>query len=190
LTEGTVASVHMWFRTILLQFTWRLRRRVGIHDVGRLPMRVTLTDIDVLRHVNNGIYLSLMDLGRWDLMLRAGVWQRMLREGVYPVVASSTMTYRKSLQLGQRYVLESKVVGYDDRSIYLEQRFTVRGEIFARGIVRGRFLKRTGGVVSTDELVRLLGIDAEVFPPDPSLARWAADVALPSTRQPAPSTWD
>lgn len=179
----------MWFRTVLLQLTWRFRSRLHIHDVGRLPLRVTVTDIDVLRHVNNGVYLSLMDLGRWDLMLRAGVWQRLLRAGIYPVVASSTMTYRKSLQLGQRFVLESRVVGYDERAIYLEQRFTVRGEVYARGIVRGRFLRRGGGVVSMEELLATVGDGVSPFPPEPWLDRWADDVALPSTRQPAPSTW-
>jgi YbgC/YbaW family acyl-CoA thioester hydrolase len=179
----------MWFRTLLLQLTWRFRSRLHIHDVGRLPLRVTATDIDVLRHVNNGVYLSLMDLGRWDLMLRAGVWQRLLKAGVYPVVASSTMTYRRSLQLGQRFVLESRVAGYDAKAIYLEQRFTVDGEIYATGYIRGRFLRRTGGVVSIADLLTLVGEDVEPFAPPAWMDRWADDVALPSTRQPAPSVW-
>jgi YbgC/YbaW family acyl-CoA thioester hydrolase len=179
----------MWFRTLLLQVTWRLRSRLDLGDVARLRLRVLPTDIDVLRHVNNGLYLSLMDLGRWDLLLRSGVWQRMLADGVYPVVASSTMTYRKSLQLWQRYVLETRLVGYDERSVYVEQRFTVRGEVYARGIVRGSFLRRRGGLVRTAELGELLGVDPAALPVDPALAAWAAQVALPSSRAEAPSVW-
>jgi YbgC/YbaW family acyl-CoA thioester hydrolase len=179
----------MWFRTLLVQLTWRLRGRVGVHDVARTPMRVLPTDIDLLRHVNNGLYLSLMDIGRWDLLLRAGIWQRMRAAGVYPVVASSTMTYRKSLRLGQRYVLESRIVGYDDRSVFVEQRFVVRGEVVARGIVRGRFLRRGGGVLRIAEIADLLGVDTAGLPVAPGLAEWAARVALPSTRAEAPSVW-
>ncbi|WP_375387445.1 acyl-CoA thioesterase [uncultured Amnibacterium sp.] len=179
----------MWFRTLLLQLTWRFRPRLGIHDVARLRMRVLPTDIDVLRHINNGIYLSLMDMGRWDLLLRAGVWQRMSAAGVVPVVASSTMTYRRSLQLGQRYVLETRIIGYDERSVYVEQRFTVRGEVYARGILRGAFLRRRGGVVRTAELGELLGVDTAALPVAPWIADWATAVALPSTRAEAPSNW-
>jgi YbgC/YbaW family acyl-CoA thioester hydrolase len=179
----------MWLRTLLVRLTWRLRGRVDVHDVARTPMRVLPTDIDLLRHVNNGLYLSLMDIGRWDLLLRAGIWQRMRVAGVYPVVASSTMTYRKSLQLGQRYVLESRIVGYDDRSVYLEQRFTVRGEVYARGIVRGRFLRQGGGVLRITDIADLLGVDTLRLPVAPEHAEWAERVALPSTRAEAPSVW-
>lgn len=178
----------MLLRTLLVM---RSRRRspLGIHDVARMRMRVRLIDTDILRHVNNGVYLSLMDLGRLDLMVRVGAWPKLVAAGVYPVIGSSTMTHRKSLRLLQRYDLETRVIGYDDRSVFLEQRFTVRGEIYARGIVRGRFLRRTGGTVPTDELLKLIDPSIEPFDPPAGVTRWAADVALPSTRADAPSEW-
>ncbi|RIX28539.1 acyl-CoA thioesterase [Amnibacterium setariae] len=181
--------MHMWFRTLLVRRTWRRRSRLAVGDVGRLGMRALPTDIDVFGHVNNGKYLSLMDIGRWDLLLRTGLWRRMVEQGLYPVVSSSTMTYRKSLRLGQRFVLESRITGYDERSVFMEQRFTVDGEVFARGVVRGVFLRRSGGVVRTAELGELLGVDTATAPPDPWLQDWAAAVALPSTRSAAPSVW-
>lgn len=178
----------MLLRTLLVL---RSRRRspLGIHDVARMRMRVRLIDTDVLRHVNNGVYLSLMDLGRLDLLIRAGAWRRMEAAGVYPVVSSSTMSHRRSLRLFQRYELETRVVGYEDRSVFVEQRFTVRGEVYARGIVRGRFLRRTGGTVSIAELRAIIDPSIEPFAPPEWVARWAADAALPSTRSDAPSVW-
>ncbi|HEU4808501.1 MAG TPA: acyl-CoA thioesterase, partial [Homoserinimonas sp.] len=117
----------MLFRTILIWIASHWGPRYEIHDVGRLTLRVLPTDLDVNRHVNNGVYFSLMDLGRFDLLHRSGAWAAMMKNGFYPVVASETITFRKSLEPWQRYVLESKIAGYDEKAVYLEQRFVVDG---------------------------------------------------------------
>jgi acyl-CoA thioesterase FadM len=160
-----------------------------VHDVARTPFRVLPSDLDVLGHMNNGVYFSIMDLGRMDLMIRAGVWKKLTERGFYPVVTKETISFRKSLQPWQRFVVETRIVGYDDKAVFIEQRFVVAGEIFARAYMCGRFLKKTGGTVSVAELVDALGVDpAEVTLPA-WLARWSDDVVLPTTREPAPSEW-
>jgi len=179
----------MLLRTILTLLRARRRPPLDIHDVGRLSMRVLPNDLDVQRHVNNGVYLSLMDLGRLDLLVRTGAWKRMREFGCYPVIASETITFRKSLQVWQRYTIETRIAGYDEKAVYIEQRFVVDGEIYAKAHLRGRFLKNAGGVVSVAELAELLEVsmDAVVLPE--WIDRWARDVALPSTRAEAPSIW-
>ncbi|MCU1438385.1 MAG: thioesterase family protein [Naasia sp.] len=159
------------------------------HDVLTVSRRVWPGDLDELRHVNNGVYLSMLDLPRTELLQRSGLWSRMRAAGVYPVVAAQTIAYRKSLQLWQRFTIESRVLGYDDRAVFIEQRFVVDGEVYARAYVLGRFLRRTGGVVPMDELARLTGIDVAGWPVDEWLHEWSRGVALPSTRRPAPSVW-
>jgi hypothetical protein len=52
-----------------------------------------------------------------------------------------------------------------------------------------RFLKRTGGTVTVDELNALAGMDLALIPVEDWVRRWADDVALPSTRAEAPSEW-
>ena len=158
-------------------------------EVGRIRLRVVPTDLDVLGHMNNGVYLSLMDLGRMDLLVRTGAWKRLSALGMYPVMANESISFRKSLQPWQRFELETKLVGIDDKAVYCEQRFVVDGEIYAQAMTRGRFLRKGGGVVSVDDLTTLLEVDAAHFPPPAWVTRWAADVALPSTRAEAPSTW-
>ncbi|WP_371872750.1 acyl-CoA thioesterase [Herbiconiux sp. L3-i23] len=182
--------IRRFLRLLWLSITAKRRPRLGIHDVARMSARVWPTDLDELRHVNNGVYLSMMDHPRLDLLQRSGVWAKMQQAGVYPVVASQTITYRKSLKLWQRYDIESRIIGYDERAVFVEQRFVVGGEIYARAIVKGRFLRRTGGVVGTAELAELTGIDTASMPVPAWLHDWSEHVALPSTRQPAPSLWD
>ncbi len=177
------------FRTLLLIRAARRRSALGIHDVASTPFRVLPTDIDFLRHMNNGVYLSIMDLGRIDLLVRAGAWAQFERLGYYPVVASETITFRRSLELWQRFTVETRVAGYDEKAVYIEQRFVVDGEIYAQAFVRGRFLKRGGGTVSLPELATALDVDISELTLPAWIGRWADDVALPPSRAAAPSTW-
>ena len=139
--------------------------------------------------MNNGVYFSIMDLGRMDLMIRAGVWKKLTERGFYPVVSKETISFRKSLQLWQRFTVESRIAGYDDRAVFIEQRFVVDGEIFARAFMCGRFLKKSGGTVSMAELAEVLDVDITEVTLPGWLARWADDMVLPATRGEAPSEW-
>ena len=104
---------------------------------------------------------------------------RRSRDGQYPVVAASTVTHRRSLRLGERFAITSRVVGWDERVVYLEQVFTRRDDLIARGIVAGRFLTRAGGRVAAPDVARLLDGTATspALPPDVTGWATALDVA-------------
>jgi acyl-CoA thioesterase FadM len=168
--------MNLYLRLLLLRLRNRRDRRtrrgpgIGLWDTARTPFRVVPTDLDLLRHMTNGKYLSIMDVGRIDLLTRAGFWAELTARGWYPVVAGQTITYRRSLTLGQRFDLLTRVCGFDERSVYLEQTFVVGDVVHARAVVRSRFLKRGGGQVSQQELSDLAG----GFPEDRELPGWVA----------------
>ena len=141
-------------------------------------------DLDELRHMNNGAYLSQLDHARQELVVRTGLWKRMRDAGMYPVVGAQAIAYRKSLELGQKYVIESRFLGLDDRAAYLEQRFVVDGEVYARAYVQGRFLYDKGGTVPMDELSRVSGMDPVAHP----IPEWLHDWRCRRFR-PASSCW-
>jgi acyl-CoA thioesterase FadM len=183
------SRVHLFFRTLLHSFLSRFGPRLGHWDVARTTFRTLPTDLDILKHMNNGVYLSIADIGRFDLLQRSGVWAIFKERGWYPVVASETISFRKSLTLWQKFVVESRILGFDDKAVYVEQRFTVGGEIYTQAFIRGRFLKRSGGVVGIDELLDAVGPSPTDVTVPQWLVEWGADAALPSTRVPAPSVW-
>ncbi|HJG52851.1 MAG TPA: thioesterase family protein [Brachybacterium faecium] len=149
--------MNLYFRLLLFMLRVRRRSRLSIWDTSHVTFRVNPADLDVQRHMNNGRYLTLMDLGRMDLMLRSRFWQRISARGWYPVVAGQSITYRRSLLLWQRFDLASRVIGHDERWIYMEQVFRRDGTVVADAIVRARFLRRTGGSVPIDEVLELAG---------------------------------
>lgn len=183
-----MSAMHLLLRTLLHLLLSRRRPKLSIWGNSSVPMRVLPTDIDIAMHINNGMYLSLMDLGRFDLMVRSGVWDMMRRNGWSPVVGGETISFRKPLNLGQRYSIDSKIIGFDDRAIYFEQRMVSDGEIYARAFIATRLVSKTGPV-SNEEIFAAFGNPpADLILPD-WIHEWRLSNSLPSTRRPAPHSW-
>lgn len=122
-------------------------------------LRVYPNDLDIFMHVNNGVYFTYADLGRIDLLLRADAFHLIRKRGWYPVIANETMQFKRSLLLGQRFSISTRLLGWSDTAIYIEQVFTRGDQLIAKGLIDCRFLKRTGGRVKHEEMRELLGID-------------------------------
>ncbi|MGO1384213.1 MAG: acyl-CoA thioesterase [Arachnia sp.] len=167
--------MNLFLRLIYFRFLSSRRRRIDMWDTVVTPFRVTLSDLDLLGHINNSRYLAIMDLARLDLMLRSGWWDKFTRKGWFPVVAGQTITYRKSMNLGQRFDVETRVLGMDERWFYLQQSFRSKGEIHAHALVRARFLKKSGGSVEHQEMGEFLGGFPEGLVLPDWVASWTAE---------------
>jgi len=107
--------MHLLLRTLLMLLRSAKRPPLSVWDSASLTLRVLPTDTDIAMHVNSGMYFSLMDLGRFDLMVRSGTWQKMRRRGWSPVAAGETIAFRRSLQLWQQYTIETRLSGWMPR---------------------------------------------------------------------------
>lgn len=157
----------------------RLRRRTSLWDAVETPFRVWPTDLDVLGHMNNGRYLTIMDLARVDLMMRAGFWRTLRERGWYPVVAGQTITYRRSLLPLRRFVVRTEVLGTEGEWIYLRQTFLSGGRLSAEAVVRARFLKRSGGSVTVAEMYEAAGLPGRELEVPAWVVRWTQDTRPP-----------
>jgi YbgC/YbaW family acyl-CoA thioester hydrolase len=181
--------MHLLLRTLLRLFASRRRPRLSLWGESSLPTRVLLTDLDVAGHINNGMYFSLMDLGRFDLMVRSGAWDRMRARKWNPVVSAETIAFRKSLTLGQRYSIESRIIGVDERAIYFEQRMVSNGEIHARAYIATRLVNRAGRPVSNEEIFTEVGAPPADLVLPAWLHDWRESNALPGANRPAVHSW-
>lgn len=119
-------------------------------------MRVLPNDLDVFAHMNNGRYLTLMDLGRLALMHRIGLLRACRQRGWYPLVRGIEIEYIRPLTPWRRFRLHTRLISWDRKWVYLEQRFTVGETLHARAHVRG-LLRGPGGNVPTPTLLETLG---------------------------------
>jgi acyl-CoA thioesterase FadM len=144
--------VNLIFRLILILVSGILSKsRTSIMDVHTLWFRVLPNDLDTNVHMNNGRYLTIMDLGRTDALLRSGLIRKVVSEKWMPVIAAVSMIYRRSLAPFEKYRLETCLIGWDEKWVYMEQTFIRQnGDIAARGYVKATFLKKGERVPSAD----------------------------------------
>jgi hypothetical protein len=105
-------------------------------------------------------------------------------------VVAENVTFRKSLELWQSFTLESKVIGWTDEAFYFEQRFVVKGEIYARAVVRIRFLKRSRGIVTPEDIFSVTPWTGPVPKLPEWVAAWSKSSSLPKGKENAPSEWN
>jgi len=170
--------MNLWFRLLWLLVSRILPGRREPCDVlgpCRTPFRVHATDLDLLGHVNNGKYFSLLDLGRIDLLDRSGLLTELFRRGWYPIVIGETIQFYRSLRFLQPFVVETSILGWDDRSFIVRQAVRRRAQdaeqVIADAIVRGLILKSNGSRAHPDEVLGLVDYEED----SPLLPEWVAE---------------
>lgn len=126
---------------LLLVLLGRKPRLGAITDAGRLRLRVWPHDCDLNLHMNNGRYLTFMDLGRLHLLASLGMLRPLIQRRWMPVLGAAEMSFVRPLDPWQRFELVTRLLGWDAKYFYLEQRFEAAGRLCATGTVRGLFMR-------------------------------------------------
>lgn len=148
--------MNVLFRIVTTFLRAIFRSKLGLFDESRLRLRVWPNDFDVYLHLNNGRYLSMMDLGRFDLVIRNGLGAIMWRKKWFPVVGSAMIRYRRPIDAFRTYDLYSWLAGWDDKWMYVGHRFEKNGELMAIGIIQGVF-RGPEGTISPQRMFSELG---------------------------------
>lgn len=137
-----------------------LRRRAGFFDC------------DVNLHVTNARYLSLVDLGRFELLARLGFFPLLTRHGHRVLLGATCMRFRRDVPLFARFDLRSRLIAWDEKWFYNEHLFEVGGR--AAVVVLAKFLvidARREQLQPAEALRRMLVSDGPIeSPPVPERA--------------------
>ena len=140
--------MNLWFRLLgyLVSLMWRPALRLP-GELSVVRLRVLPNDIDTSGHLNNGRYLSLMDFGRLDLMMRSGMWRSILRHRWTPIASAAVVRFRRELRLFQPFRLETRILAWDHKLLVIEHVFKFEGgskdgEISARALVKAGIYDR------------------------------------------------
>jgi len=185
--------MHLLLRTLWILLRARRRPRLGVWETSSLPLRALPTDVDIAWHINNGQYFGLFDLGRFDLMSRAGIMREFQRRGWTPVVQAEQIAFRRSVTLWSAFSIETRCIGLDERSVWFEQRVVADGEVHVRAYMCTRLRGKDGVPVTNEEIRSVLAQQGHDMAAEPTLPEWLHEwrsaVALPSARTPAPHDW-
>lgn len=153
------------------------RKRQNVLDTSKIPFRVWPLDLDMNIHMNNGRYLSIMDLGRLDLLVRLGIMTLVIKNKWMPVLAAAQIRYRVQLHPFEKFRLHTNIVWWDEKWFYIEQRFLcTRGKrddvVAAIAVVKGSFYcKAEKRTVPTDTLIDLIGAHDVARPERPKFIK-------------------
>jgi YbgC/YbaW family acyl-CoA thioester hydrolase len=153
--EGATQAMNLIFRLLLV--IWRANRASKLKplDTSEVQFRVLPTDLDIFMHMNNGLYLTLMDLGRMDILVRSGFFAVARKRGWYPVVGTATIEYKKSLQLFDRYTIATRMIRWDDRWFYIEQQFIKGDRVAATATIKAMMRSKEGIVTPQEALAAI-----------------------------------
>ena len=138
--------MQLYLRLLMTLLTFRRRGSAAPLDMTAMGFRVRPSDLDLFGHVTNGRFPMLMDVARMDFLGRTGLLKVILRERWTPVICGTHIEFKRSLKLFQRYRIETRVLGWDDRAVVMEHAFMRGGELCARGLTQALFVGRCGKV--------------------------------------------
>ena len=136
-----------------------------------IAMRVWPNDLDTNAHMNNGRYLTLMDLGRFDLMTQCGLVSTALKRKWFPVAGGVMVRFDRPLHAFEKITLNSSIIGWDQRWLYFHHDIMTGTTRAARAIARGLF-RTQGRSVPTAEILEAINYDGSPLAPPESVRLW------------------
>jgi acyl-CoA thioesterase FadM len=134
---------------------WRLPR-IAAGDTIERRLRVWPGDLDINGHMNNGRYLTIIDLMLVEYFVRSGFARVMLTAGWRPMSGGAVITYRKGLRPGQRYRLRFALAAADSSWNFMRFEFLREdGALCAAGYMKGAAVGRRGLVPNAESYARM-----------------------------------
>lgn len=149
----------------------RFRSKIGPLDESVLRFTVLPHDCDLNFHLNAGRFVSFMDVGRIELIGRMRLLGTLLRRGWRPVMGGAVVRFRRSVLPFERFDVRSRVIGWDEKWIYVEHIVEKNGTFCAIGHMR-TVIRSKEGSIPPRELLALLKLDVESPPLPEFVARW------------------
>ena len=132
------------FRATWMRITGRFKRRDDPMKEHRLTYRCVPTDIDPYMHMTNGRYPQIMDMGRFEFLIRSGIYDRMLKENFALVVGTISIRFRKEIKLWAKFDVSARVITWDDRWTYFEHKLYLGSEVACVAIAKIAWTDKNG----------------------------------------------
>ena len=174
--------MNLYFRLFWL-FIWRVRHCNSIDFLGtsRISYRALPLDCDINCHVTNSRYPAFMDLARTYLLAEMGFLNRFIKLRWLPIVNAAEFTYIRDIKPLTKFEIESKMVGWDDKYFYIEQRFISKNILHCIVHVRGVFVCK-GKQVPIDTMVKEVNFEGPRPELPPEVVKWKAFLQLKKER--------
>ncbi len=122
---------------------WRLPQ-IQIGDTLTRSLRVWPNDLDINGHMNNGRYLTIIDLMLIEYFVRTGFAKVLIKNGWRPMSGGAFITYRRGLNPFQRYTLRFRLDACDEHWNFMRFEFADGDRVCAAGYMKGAAVGKSG----------------------------------------------
>jgi acyl-CoA thioesterase FadM len=145
---------------LYLRLLWTLIRarrlpRLQVGDTLERRLRVLPSDIDINGHMNNGRYMTIVDLALIEYFVRIGFAKVLLKQGWRPMSGGSFISYRRGLKPFQSYTLRYRIDACDTHWNYMRFEFVDGGRVCAAGYMKGAAVGKAGLVPNAESYAAL-----------------------------------
>ncbi|MCZ0963060.1 acyl-CoA thioesterase [Paracoccus benzoatiresistens] len=134
-------------------------------------------DLDPWVELNNGRTLTLFDLGRIPMAQRSGLIPVLGENNWGITVAGSSVRYRRRIRAFDRFTMISRVAGWDQRFLYMDQSMWKGADCCNQVLIRAAITSGQG-IVAPARVMAALGASADSPPLPGWIAAWADADAL------------
>ena len=161
---------------LYLRLIWTLLRawrmpKIAFGDTLERSFTVLPNDLDLNGHMNNGRYLTIIDLMLVEYFVRTGYAAVMFKKGWRPMAGGSLITYRRGLQPFANYTLRFKLEASAEVWNFMRFEFVCQGKISAAGYMKGAAVSKQG-LVPNALAYQLLGLAMPTHTLPPAVQHW------------------
>jgi acyl-CoA thioesterase FadM len=124
---------------------WRMPH-IATGDTLTRTLCVWPNDLDINGHMNNGRYLTIIDLMLIEYFVRTGFAKVLVKNGWRPMSGGSFITYRRGLKPFQKYTLKFRLDACDEQWNYMRFEFSDDEKLCAAGYMKGTAVSKKGFV--------------------------------------------
>ncbi|XP_037046031.1 protein THEM6 isoform X2 [Bradysia coprophila] len=133
-------DVNYFIRVVFTVVFGRLfQKKVKLTDTTSILGFCTSQDVDIfIRHMNNARYVRELDFARFHFYALTGLYEEIKKSKGGAVQGASSVRYRRTIPIFSSYRIETKLIWWDEKAIYLEQKFITSSDNFVRAIATSK----------------------------------------------------
>ncbi len=94
-----------------------------MNKLFRYPVTIREAHLDTFGHVNNAVYLALLEEARWELLNQGNFGIKKIQEsGIGPTILEIKIQFLRELHLHDKIIIETQLLSYNKKIGVLQHR--------------------------------------------------------------------
>jgi acyl-CoA thioesterase FadM len=161
--------MNLYLRLMWVYLRALFQPKSSMHELTTLEMRVLPNDLDLNRHMNNGRFMTILDLAIVNILVRTRFMRVVRSLGGYIIEGGALITFRQQLTPFAKYRLQLRYLGCNAHwHVFAFVFVNHKGAVAAKGLVKGGAVRKRRGLMQAQHIWQQFKVlyGEEVTPPE------------------------